>query len=32
VQIGLLEPASLPVAGSEQADRLLRLALPGGSG
>jgi carboxymethylenebutenolidase len=32
VQIGLLDPASLPVAGSEQADRLLRLALPGGSG
>jgi carboxymethylenebutenolidase len=31
VQLGLLDPAELPVAGSEQADRLLELALrPGG--
>lgn len=30
VQIGLLEPTSLPVSGSEQADRLLELAIPGG--
>ncbi len=29
VQIGLLEPASLPISGSEQADRLLELAVPG---
>jgi carboxymethylenebutenolidase len=31
VQIGLLDRASLPVSGSEQADRLLGLALSGSS-
>jgi carboxymethylenebutenolidase len=30
VQLGLLDPAGLPVAGAEQADRLLELARPGG--
>jgi carboxymethylenebutenolidase len=30
VQIGVLEPGGLPVAGSEQAERLLELALTAG--
>ena len=30
VQLGLLDPAQLPIAGSEQADRLLQLSQAGG--